>query len=68
MGLKKFLKFERKGQRNTEEMGQSSLEYILLVAIAIIALLGANFIINIKNNSFESHFQRAKYFLGGDGF
>jgi uncharacterized protein (UPF0333 family) len=46
--------------------GQAVIEYALLVAIAIIALVGTvNFVSKIKKNAFEDHFQRASYLIGG---
>jgi cell division protein FtsL len=60
MKLKKFLK--------SKEKSQSIIEYSLLVAIAIIALLLAHFLINVKNNAFENHFGIAKFYIGGTNF
>lgn len=45
---------------------QSVIEYALLVAIAIVALLiSANFVSRLKSNAFENHFQAARGSIGG---
>ena len=49
-----------------QEKAQAVIEYALLVAIAIIALVAAtNFVVTIKNNAFERHFQTASWYIGG---
>jgi uncharacterized protein (UPF0333 family) len=45
--------------------GQSFLEYALLVVIALLAVLAANFLLNARNNAFDSHFNRAKDMITG---
>ncbi len=45
---------------------QSVIEYVLLVAIAVIALVvGSNFVGKLKNNAFDNHFKTAAYYIGG---
>jgi hypothetical protein len=51
---------------NNGRSAQSVVEYALLTAIAIIALLAtSNFVSRLKRNAFEDHFQRASFFIGG---
>jgi hypothetical protein len=53
-------------QRHGRKTAQSVIEYALLTAIVIIALLvGSNFISRLKSNAFENHFQSASYYIGG---
>lgn len=61
MALKKYKISIRKNKK-----GQSVIEYVLLLAIAIICLVvGTNFISNVKGNAFESHFQTASSWISG---
>jgi uncharacterized protein (UPF0333 family) len=58
MSLKKY-------KISLQKRGQSIVEYILLVAIAILGLVGAtNFISYLKDNAFETHFQKAAWYIG----
>jgi len=51
---------------NRQRKGQAVIEYALLVAIAIIALVGTiNFVSTVKNNAFDNHFKIASYLIGG---
>ncbi len=56
MSLKKNLK---------SSLGQSLIEYILLVVITLTALLTASFIIGPRNGTFDNHFQQLGYWIGG---
>ncbi|MFA5157446.1 MAG: hypothetical protein WC532_08730 [Candidatus Omnitrophota bacterium] len=48
-------------------LSQSTIEYVLLVAITIIALVvGANFVDQIKGGAFQAHFDAAKPFVAGE--
>ncbi len=51
----------KRNQRN----GQSILEYALVVAMAIVSLLAVNFVLAVKNNSFERHFEKAALYTSG---
>lgn len=53
--------------KEAQEKGQSALEYALLVAIAITALLIFNFVSNAKEGSFENHFQGMASYMGAQG-
>jgi len=49
-----------------QQKAQAVIEYALLVAIAIIALVAtSNFVSKLKSNAFEDHFQTASYLIGG---
>ncbi len=51
-----------------QEKGQAIIEYALLVAIAILALVTvSNFVSRLKRGAFENHFDRAAqpYYLSG---
>jgi uncharacterized protein (UPF0333 family) len=51
---------------NRQEKAQAVIEYVLLVAIAILALVGTvNFVSRLKSNAFEDHFQNATRLIGG---
>lgn len=54
MSLKKYLKRASKANK-----GQNILEFALLTAIAIVALLSSGFLTNLRNpsNAFSQHFQ-----------
>ncbi len=48
--------------------GQSTIEYVLLAAITVVALVvGSNFVAKIKTGGFEKHFQSANYRLNNPG-
>jgi len=48
--------------------GQSVIEYVLLVAISVIALVvGGNFFSGLKGGAFETHFQSARYRINNPG-
>lgn len=48
-----------------DQKAQQMVEFVLLVAISIIALLGFNFVMRARNNAFMNHFQVARFFIGG---
>lgn len=51
-----------------DRAGQSVIEYILLVAISVVALIaGSNFVANAKKGGFEGLFQAAKYRINNPG-
>lgn len=50
------------------EVGQSVIEYALLVAISVIALVvGSNFVAGVKGRAFEAHFQKANARINNPG-
>ena len=52
--------------KNNGRSAQSVVEYALLTAIAIVALLAtSNFVSRLKRNAFEDHFQRVSVLVGG---
>lgn len=48
-----------------DQKAQQMVEFVLLVAISIIALLGFNFVMRARDNAFRSHFEAARSFIGG---
>ncbi|MBI4707616.1 MAG: hypothetical protein HY761_06795 [Candidatus Omnitrophica bacterium] len=52
----------KKSLRN--QIGQSFVEYLLLAAVAVIALVSTDFLLKTKNNVFENHFQTIAAFMG----
>ena len=48
--------------------GQSALEYVLLAAVAIVALLVANVVLSAKNGALGSHFLLIASHLGANIF
>ncbi|MFC1594071.1 hypothetical protein ACFL38_01965 [Candidatus Omnitrophota bacterium] len=50
MSLKKFLRRTKKGALMQTKKGQLALEYTLLVVIAILAFVGANFVTDVNES------------------
>ncbi|MBI4982880.1 MAG: hypothetical protein HZC15_07120 [Candidatus Omnitrophica bacterium] len=47
-----------------KQIGQSFIEYLLLAALAVIALVSTDFLLKTKENVFENHFQTVAGFMG----
>ena len=63
MNLKKYL--ERASQMRK---GQSLIEYAMLVAITITALLAVNFVVNSRDGAFTVHFNTVAHTLAPEAF
>lgn len=48
--------------------GQSAIEYVLLAAVAIIALLVANVVLSARNGALGNHFTLVASYLGANIF
>jgi len=67
MIFKKYLRIIRKNQ-TIGEKGQSVLEYALLVAIAVTALLVMNFVLDAKEGKFTNHFNTVATYITNQAY
>ncbi len=65
MSLKKFLIIKQKINSRFARFGQAVIEYVLLVAIAIITLIVVDFITRSRDGSFSQHFNTVNSYITG---